>query len=171
MVKYLRIYFNEIGYVLSLGATVASIMLSNVYEFIPCELCWYQRVFMFPIPLIFFAALWRKDKNSVFYVLPLSLIGSAIALYQTMLQWGWLNYDPNTCSVAVPCADAQINLLGFLTIPFGSFLMFLAISVLAIINFPKEKAKKLFDEKGANKSLVITAVIVLIAFVVGLFSK
>jgi disulfide bond formation protein DsbB len=169
MVNYLRRYFNEIGYTLALSATIASIMLSSVFEYVPCELCWYQRALMFPLPIIFFVALWRKEKNSVFYVLPISIIGSAIALYQSMLQWGWLNYDPNSCSIAVPCADAQIKLLGFMTIPFGSFLMFAAISILAIINFPKQKAKKLFDEKGANTSLLITAVIVIIAATVSLF--
>ena len=123
---------------------------------------------MFPLPIIFTLALWRKDDDAWIYVLPLSLIGFAIAAYQTMLQWGWLNYDPNSCSTAVSCAEAQIELFGFMTIPFGSMLVFLALLLLTLLKLPRRQAlKSIFDEQNMLASFkVIMAIASLAALVV-----
>lgn len=120
----------SLAFLLAAGATVASMILSSVYDLIPCQLCWYQRIAMFPLGIILGAAILKRDYRVYWYVLPLSLVGAIIALYQSLLQWGIVGESSLTCNGLVSCADAEVKLLGFLTIPFGAFLMFSALSVL-----------------------------------------
>jgi len=56
-------------------STLGSLFFSEIMEFPPCALCWYQRVFMFPLVFILLAGLFPHDKNIVRYILPLALAG------------------------------------------------------------------------------------------------
>jgi disulfide bond formation protein DsbB len=71
----------------------------------------------------------RKDKGVALYILPFSIAGSLIALYQTFLQWGWIPEKILACSAdSVSCATKQFDFFGFITIPFLSLLAFLLIT-------------------------------------------
>lgn len=154
--------YNESGLVLALGATLASIMLSGVFKFVPCELCWYQRILMWPMAIIFFVALLLKDKRSHLYALPFALLGSLVALYQSFIQWGVIG-DPDSCSLIVSCADAQVKLLGIFTIPFGSFLVFAAISALTVLKLRQEPIK--FAKRQISLTLNISLLLLALALV------
>lgn len=103
-----------------------------MYNLIPCELCWYQRVLMFPIPLLLGIAILRRDYRFYWYVLPLSITGIIISFYQSLLQWDIIGESSLTCNDLVPCGEAQVELFGFATIPFGAFLFFSAITALMV---------------------------------------
>jgi disulfide bond formation protein DsbB len=115
------------------GATLGSLFFSEVMELLPCSLCWYQRLFMFPLPIVVGAGLFPFDRNVVRYALPLAGTGCLVALYHTLLQWGLIPESAAPCRRGVSCSDAQIELLGFLSIPMLSLLAFLAASVLLIL--------------------------------------
>lgn len=116
---------NEIGLLVSGGASLASIVLSNVLNLIPCELCWWQRVMMFALPVIFAVGILRNEAKSYLYALPFIIAGWLISLYQSLLQWGIIDLNPASCSITgISCSEPSINIFGFLTIPFGAFLMF-----------------------------------------------
>lgn len=130
--KYLNQYSQWIlplAFLMALGATVASMLLSSVYDLTPCQLCWYQRVVMFPLPLILGVAILRRDHLVHWYALPFTVVGAIIALYHSLLQWGVIGESSLTCNGTISCADAEVELLGFLTIPFGAFLMFTGLTV------------------------------------------
>jgi len=122
-----------VTFVVVASAFIVSMVLSSVYNLVPCELCWYQRVLLFPLPLILGTALLRRDNRVYWYVLPLSITGSIIALYQSLLQWGFIGESSIVCNGLVSCAEEQINLPGFITIPFGAFLIFMTITGLMIL--------------------------------------
>ena len=109
-----------------------SLYFSEVMKLQPCMLCWWQRIFMYPIAFIMSVAILRKDPKVMYYVLPLSISGMIIAFYHTLLQWGVIRETIVDCSVnsAVSCTAVQINWFGFMTIPFMSFMGFLAINTL-----------------------------------------
>src|SRR3989338_8039857 len=71
-------------FLFSLAALVGSLAYSNIIGFPPCELCWIQRIFMYPQVLLSGVALWRKDKNIVTYLLSLSVLGGIVALYHSL---------------------------------------------------------------------------------------
>jgi len=114
-------------------ATLGSLYYSEIQKLEPCVLCWWQRIFMYPIIIILAVGMIRKDKNVVFYVLPMAIIGAAIAFYQYLLQFTPLaEVNPIVCTT-VSCEEIQVAYFGFITIPFLSFLGFVAITALMLI--------------------------------------
>lgn len=114
-------------------ATLGSLYFSEVMKYIPCDLCWVQRIFMYPLVIIIGVAIVKKDYNIYRYVLPLSIIGGLISIYHYMLQKMPViaNYA-NTCGV-VPCTGEYINWLGFITIPLLALTAFSIITVSNIL--------------------------------------
>lgn len=125
------------------GSLIGSLVMSEVANFIPCTLCWWQRVFMFPIAFITTTAVLRKDKNIGYYALPLAITGGIISTYHSLLQWGIIKEAILDCSLtgAVSCAKPQIMWFGFISIPFMALCCFVAIIVLAWLSLPAKTKK------------------------------
>ena len=120
----------------SLLATLSSLYLSEFVHFPPCVLCWYQRVCMYPLAVIILVSILRKDKNVGMLVLPFSLVGMAIALFHSLLQWKIIPDAIAPCAQGVSCTTVQVSWLGFITIPFLSFVAF-AIITFCVIAYHK----------------------------------
>lgn len=120
------------------GALIGSLALSEVFDLIPCTLCWWQRTFMFPIAFVATVGVLRKDANVGYYALPLAIVGAVISAYHSLLQWGLIKETILDCSLtgAVSCAKPEIMWLGFITIPFMVLICFLAIIVLSWLSLP-----------------------------------
>ena len=106
------------------AATLGSLFFSEVMELPPCSLCWWQRLFMFPLPIVVGAGLFPFDRNVVRYALPLATIGGIVAVYHTLLQLGIVPESAAPCRQGVSCSEAQVTLLGFLSIPMLATLAF-----------------------------------------------
>ena len=72
----------------------------------------------------------RRDRLVHWYVLPFSVVGIVVALYHALLQWGVIGESSLTCGGLVNCADAEVKILGFMTIPLGSLVVFSTITLL-----------------------------------------
>ena len=116
----------------SVSATV-SIFFSSVLEYQPCVLCWYQRICLFPLIIIFAAGLFPAfDRSVIRYALPLTSIGGLIALYHTLLYAGIIPENIQPCSQGVSCTEEYIEIFGFISIPMMSFLAFSLLTGLLI---------------------------------------
>ena len=115
------------------GATLGSLFFSEVMELPPCSLCWWQRLFMFPLAIVVGAGLFPFDPKVVRYALPLAVIGAGVAIYHTLLQLGIVPESAAPCRQGVSCSDAQLELLGFLSIPMLASLAFVAAALLLIL--------------------------------------
>ncbi|MFK3961683.1 disulfide oxidoreductase [Guptibacillus hwajinpoensis] len=116
----------------SVLALAGSLYFSEVLKYEPCELCWYQRILMYPLVMILGIAVVRKDASQRFYVLPLSIIGTCVSLYHYLLQkTSFLAEAAPSCG-RVPCTGEYINYLGFITIPFLALIAFLTITILMV---------------------------------------
>ena len=114
-------------------SALGSLFFSFVMEFAPCVLCWYQRIFLFPLVLILAIGLFPFDKKVVKYALPLAIAGWLTAAYHNLLYAGIIPESIQPCSKGVSCTEEYINLFGFLSIPMLSLLSFSAIVTLLII--------------------------------------
>ena len=114
-------------------STMGSLFFSYVMGFAPCVLCWYQRIFLFPLVIILGIGLFPLDKNVVKYALPLAIAGWLTALYHNLLYAGIIPESIQPCSQGVSCTEEYINLFGFLSIPMLSLLSFSTIITLSII--------------------------------------
>lgn len=122
---------------ISWGSVFGSLYFSEILGYIPCELCWYQRILMYPLAFITTVAIIRKEFASVmYYTLPFSLIGLVMSFYHSLLQWGVITHNVLNCSegAAVPCSDPEIMVFGFITIPFLAFISFFAITLVASVS-------------------------------------
>lgn len=114
-------------------ATMGSLFFSQVMEFAPCVLCWYQRIFLFPLVIILATGLFSFEKSVVKYALPLAMAGWLTALYHNLLYTGIIPESIQPCTQGVSCTEEYLDLFGFLTIPMLSLLSFSAIIALLFI--------------------------------------
>jgi disulfide bond formation protein DsbB len=114
----------------SLAATGGSLYYSEILGLPPCELCWFQRIFMYPLVVLFAVAIIKKDHKVHQYVIPIALLGTFYAFYHVLLQEGLINEDITKCISGIPCADESNVIYGIITIPFLSLLSFLAIDLM-----------------------------------------
>ena len=115
-------------------STTTSVFFSYVLEYEPCVLCWYQRICLFPLVLIFAAGLFPTfDKSVIKYALPLAVAGGLTAFYHTLLYAGVIPESIQPCSKGVSCTEKYIELFGFVSIPMMSFFAFSTLVALLII--------------------------------------
>ncbi|TRY26297.1 disulfide bond formation protein B [Brevibacillus sp. LEMMJ03] len=120
------------SWVVSLIATAGSLFFSEVMKYIPCELCWFQRIFMYPLVILLGVAAAKKDYHMSSYALILSVIGGCISLYHYLIQKVPALNDLGTACGIIPCNTDYINWLGFITIPFLALVAFIMIAVLQV---------------------------------------
>lgn len=126
--------------IVSLVATLGSLYFSEVRGFVPCTLCWYQRILMYPIVLISSVALFQKNAHSALTTAVFSVIGGGISLYHYGIQkLSFLGDSAPACG-SVPCTGQYVNYLGFITIPFLALIAFVLIFItsLFILKWQKE---------------------------------
>jgi len=112
--------------------TLGALFFSEVMDLPPCVLCWYQRVFMFPLAILLPIGLFPFDPKIVRYALPLSATGGAIALFHLLLTWGLIPENARPCTQGVPCGVNQIEWFGFVSIPMLSLAGFSVITALLL---------------------------------------
>jgi len=112
--------------------TLGALFMSEIMGFEPCVLCWWQRIFMFPLVLILALGLFPFDPKVVRYALPLALIGLLIAGFHVLLTMGVIPETLAPCRQGIPCKTIQIEWFGFVTIPLLSFLAFLTLNGLLL---------------------------------------
>lgn len=113
-------------------SVLGSLFFSYVMEFAPCVLCWYQRIFLFPLVIILAVGLFPFDKSVVKYALPLAVAGWFTAAYHNLLYAGIIPESIQPCTRGVSCTEEYIDLLGFMSIPMLSLLSFTTIIILLI---------------------------------------
>lgn len=118
-------------------ATLGALFMSEIMGFAPCVLCWYQRIFMFPLVLVLALGLFPFDPKVLRYALPLALVGLLVAVFHLLLTAGVIPESLTPCRQGIPCATVQIEWFGFVTIPLLSALAFLAINALLVASYFK----------------------------------
>ncbi|MDJ0770369.1 MAG: disulfide bond formation protein B [Ilumatobacter sp.] len=120
-------------------STLGSLYFSEVADYVPCRLCWYQRIAMYPIAVVAVVALIRRDGNARFYVAPMALVGAGISGYHYLIERGVLR-DTESCGLFGPaCADVWFEEFGFVTLAFMALAGFVAILVVNLVPFPASK--------------------------------
>ncbi|MSU75977.1 disulfide bond formation protein B [Patescibacteria group bacterium] len=123
----------------ALVATCSSLYYSEIAHLVPCLLCWYQRILMYPLVIIIGVSILRKDRGLPAYVLPFSILGMGFSAYHYLLQQGIIAEALAPCQAGISCTTKQIEYFGFITIPFLSFLAFTLITVCMMIMIRKSQ--------------------------------
>ena len=113
-----------LAWLVALAATAGALFLGEVMGKTPCVLCWYQRIAMFPLVLVLGVGLFDGDARSARYALPLAWAGWSLALYHCLVFWGVISEALSPCRQGVSCADAELQVAGFVPIPLLSLVAF-----------------------------------------------
>ena len=134
--------FIFLSFLISLIATLGSLFFSEIMNFVPCSLCWYQRIFMYPLVFLFSINLLFPDDKIFKYAFPLVIIGWIISVYHNLLILKIIPENLSPCVQGVPCSVDYLNWFGFITIPLLSFFAYTSILILLIILKRKNKDAK-----------------------------
>jgi disulfide bond formation protein DsbB len=125
----------HLSWLVALIATLGSLYFSEILHYLPCKLCWYQRILMYPLVLILGIASVRKDYQLTVYVIPMAIWGAGISIYHILMQeTSWLQEAATSCG-PVPCNVDYIHWLGFITIPMLAGAAFLLIAVMQFMTW------------------------------------
>jgi disulfide bond formation protein DsbB len=106
-----------LAFAVALTATLGSLYLSEVAHFVPCKLCWYQRIAMYPLVPILFVAALKRDAGVWRYAAPLAAIGSVISIYHYQLE-RFPDQTTMSCTLEAPCTVVWIWKFHYISIPF-----------------------------------------------------
>ena len=123
-----------VAWVVALTATLGSLFFSEYADFVPCRLCWFQRIAMYPLAVVLFVGALRRDvRSAVQYAFVLPIVGAGVAIYHI-----YIEHHPGAesagCRIGgASCATKWIEKFGYVTIPVLSLTAFAAIGVLLAI--------------------------------------
>ena len=132
--KFFKENLLQFALLMAATSTIGSLIFSEILKFPPCVLCWYQRIAMYPLVVILAVGIWKKDKNTWAFVLPLSVSGLLIAAYHNLLYYNIIPEATAPCEIGISCTTKYIEIFGFVTIPLLSLLGFLLITIFVLIH-------------------------------------
>lgn len=138
-----------LAWIVATVATLGSLYYSEVADFVPCKLCWYQRICMYPLVIVLGVAALRRDRGVRFTAIPLAGIGAVIASYHAWIQ----AYPPvggtSFCTLDAPCTERYVWEFGFVSLPLMALSGFLFVIVMMVLARPgnhSEDRDDSFDE-------------------------
>ena len=139
-----------LAFLVAAVAMAGSLYFSIGAGFVPCDLCWYQRIAMYPLAPILAVAALRRDPRVAWYAVPVALIGAALSIYHIGVER--LPGMPSAwCSLQSPCNVIWVERFGFVAIPTMALLGFLAIvSLLLVYARPAPAAEETRDHLITN---------------------
>jgi disulfide bond formation protein DsbB len=137
-----------IAFIIALAATAGSLFFSEYSSFIPCRLCWFQRIAMYPLVVILFVGAIRRDRNVVYYAITFPIAGLIVGSYHK-----YIEIHPEAelagCKIGAPCSTKWIDKFGYVTIPVLAMSAFAAILTLLLFAWSSKRAQARADAEPA----------------------
>lgn len=124
-------------------ATLGSLYYSEIADFTPCLLCWYQRICMYPLVAILAVGVLRRDPAVRLYAAAFVVVGAPVSLYHWLVERVDALSDSVACSITAPCSVPPFEELGFVTLPFMAMSAFLLIGALLVVSRDYDKMETL----------------------------
>lgn len=119
---------------IALASSLAVLFVGEVMGQAPCNLCWFQRAFMFPLAIVLAVAAFRSDAAVWIYAVPLAAVGWLVAGFHTLLYIGIIPETIQPCTASGPsCSGADMTILGGVPLPALSLGVFTAIIALLLL--------------------------------------
>jgi disulfide bond formation protein DsbB len=125
-----------LAFLVATTATLGSLYFSEIADFVPCRLCWFQRIAMYPLSAILLVGAIRRDPAVRWYAAPIAVVGAGIALYHYLVEWN-PGLETASCALTGPsCSAFWFREFGFITLAFMALVGFLTILTLLLVRFP-----------------------------------
>jgi len=141
-----------LAFLVATTATLGSLYFSEIADFVPCRLCWFQRIAMYPLAPILLVGALRRDPGVRWYVAPIAVIGAIIAGYHTLIEWR-PELDTGTCELTGPsCTVFWFREFGFITLATMALVGFLTILTLLFVRVPSRLDGDTVDDAPADSN-------------------
>ena len=129
------------AFVVAAVATGGSLFFSDIAGFVPCELCWYQRICMYPLSILLLLLAVANAHQATRYLLPLPVVGAGVSVYHLLVENAVVSQS-QACLISAPggCATKWIDEFGYVTIPtlaLTGFLLVFMFLLLAAFDAPE----------------------------------
>jgi len=114
--------------------TLGSLYYSEIANFVPCRLCWYQRICMYPLAVILLVGLLLRDRRVRWYAAPFVIVGAPLSLYHWLVERVDFFAKSSSCSAEAPCTVPWFQELGYVTLAFMAMSAFLLIGTLLLVD-------------------------------------
>jgi disulfide bond formation protein DsbB len=104
------------AFVVAALATGGSLFFSQVAGYVPCEMCWFQRICMYPLSLLTLFLAWHGDHRAARYLVPFPIVGAGVSIYHILIE-NHVVSTPQACQVGAGCTVKWIDYFGYMTIP------------------------------------------------------
>jgi disulfide bond formation protein DsbB len=118
-----------IAFLIAAVAMAGSLYFSEVADYLPCRLCWFQRIAMYPLAGILLIAAIRRDRAIRIYAIPIAAVGACISIYHYLVEWH-PQLEGDACDPFNPCSLVWFREFGFVTLPLMALCGFVAIGAL-----------------------------------------
>jgi len=138
--KFIQKHSLKLIALFTLAPIIGSLTYSDYFGLTPCKLCWYQRIFMYPMFFLALVGLKIKDKNTTKYTITLATLGSLVSIYQLYLQFFAEGYD--NCSIVgqnASCSKIWIKVFDFMTIPSMALICFILVILISLNDIRSKK--------------------------------
>ena len=122
-----------VAWIVATVTSLGSLYFSEIAHYIPCALCWYQRICMYPLALLLGIATFRRDRSIRIYVIAQAGVGAVIAAYHAFVQAFPPESGTSFCTTEAPCTVRYVWELGFVSLPFMALTGFLFIITLMVV--------------------------------------
>jgi disulfide bond formation protein DsbB len=120
------------AWIVAVVTTLGSLYYSEHAGFVPCELCWYQRIVMYPLVIVLGVAVLRRDRAVWITALVFVVVGAPLSLYHWLVERVPAFAESSSCSALVPCDAPRFERWGFVTLAWMAMSSFLLIGVLMV---------------------------------------
>lgn len=120
------------AWVVAAIATGGSLYFSEIADFIPCQLCWYQRICMYPLTMTLLVGFLVRGRWAALYSIVFPVVGALVAIRHIYIE---INPEAESaaCRIGAPCATKWIEELGYITIPVLALTAFVLIGMLTAL--------------------------------------
>jgi len=134
VLDFIQKNFVLLGFLVTFSASLFSLIYSEVVGFVPCLLCWYARIFMFPMTIMFGTAMYYKDRGVLKYILPIFTFGFALSIYHNVMYY-FADTGNIPCDASgVSCYQQLISEYGgYISIPMLSLTSLVALLILILV--------------------------------------
>jgi disulfide bond formation protein DsbB len=128
-----------LAWIVATVTTLGSLYYSEIADFTPCRLCWYQRICMYPLAVILLVGLLLRDRRVRWYAAPFVIVGAPLSLYHWLVERVDFFAESSTCSAEAPCTVPWFQELGYVTLAFMAMSAFLLIGTLLLADWGAER--------------------------------
>jgi disulfide bond formation protein DsbB len=130
-----------VAWIVAIVTTLGSLYYSEHAGYLPCELCWYQRILMYPLVIVLGVGWLRRDRKVWMTAAPFVVIGAPLSLYHWLVERVPSFAESSSCSIVAPCTTPYFEKLGFVTLAWMCLSSFLLIGTLLALSVAAQRAE------------------------------